>query len=137
MCNCKPKEVVITQTLRDTINTHTVERIEVPVDHTIVIEEPCDSLGILRDFKQSFSTGKVNVTVSNHEGQIVAEINLDSIKQVWIKEYEGHNEVIVKEIEVDKPVPYIPKWVWFLLGYSVLSLVYKFRRFIPFLQFLP
>jgi len=136
--SCKPKEIVITQTIRDTINIQTIEKIEVPINHTITISEPCDSLGILKDFEQTFKTNHTQVTVSNDNGAISVKINLDSIKQVWIKEYEGKTETIVKEIEVDKPIPFIPKWVWYISGILFSYITYRILRiYIPFLKILP
>lgn len=134
---CKPKQIVITNTKTDTTYVETVRTVEVPIDHTITIQEPCDSTGVLRRFKETFKTDHVEVTVSNESGSIVAEVNVDSLNQVWIREYEGKTETTTIEIPVDKPVPFIPSWVWWLLGYAILSIVYIFRRFIPILKFIP
>lgn len=138
LIGCKAKQpTVITQTIRDTINISTIRTVQVPIETEIIIKDPCDSLGILKDFKQTFKTKKVYITVQSKNGDISAEINLDSIEEVFKTKYEGKKEIIVKEILVDKPVPYIPSWVWYLLGYSILSTAFAFRKFIPFLKFLP
>jgi len=134
--SCKVKKpIVITNTIRDTIHITKIQKIRVPVKSTITIEKPCDSLNILRDFKRTFKSEKVFVQVSSNEGRIEVEINIDSLKTEWIKTYEGKTNIIVKEIPVDKPVPFIPKWVWWISGGFILSLVWNFKKFIPFLPF--
>jgi len=135
---CKAKQpTVITNTIRDTINISTIRTVQVPIETEIIIKDPCDSLGILKDFKQTFKTKKVYITVQSKNGDISAEINLDSIEEVFKTKYEGKTEIVVKEIPVDKPVPFIPKVFWIMVGYSVLMTMWKFKRFIPFLKFLP
>lgn len=128
--NCKPKEVYITNTLNDTLIKHTVETIQLPVNHNIVINNPCDSLGILKEFKETFKTNHVEVTVSNEDGNLVTEINLDSIKQLWTKEYESHIEenIIINEVEI--PVTYKGKWFWVAWGIVVLLVLWIFRKLI-------
>lgn len=138
LTQCKPKEIIVTQTKFDTINIHTIEKVEIPIDNTITISKPCDSLGILKQFKQTFKTNHATVTISNDNGSIVAEINLDSIKQVWQSEYIGKTEIEVVEIPVEVPKPFIPKWVWYVSGTLLLYVVYRVLRiYIPFLKILP
>lgn len=134
---CKPKEVVVTQTLSDTLIVHKTEALQLPTISKLIINEPCDSTGILNDFKQSYVTENVKIDISSVDGNIVAEINIDSIKQTAVKEYRKGVKETVIEIEVDKPVPYIPRFVWISLGANILLILYVFRRFLPFLKFIP
>jgi len=135
---CKPTHTVVTQTVRDTINTTTIERIEVPVSHTVTVEQPCDSLGILKQFKQTFKTEHATVTVSNHNGNIVAKINLDSVKQVWSSQYEGKTEFKEVRVPFEVPTPFIPKWFWSVLIVLVVYVAYRIARiFVPVIRWLP
>ncbi len=127
---CKPKEIVVTQTIRDTISTTIIEKVEVPINHTIIVDEPCDSLGILKQFNQTFKTEHATVTISNHNGSIVAEIDLDSIKQVWESSYVGKTEIVIKEIPVEVPKPFLPKIFWYSIGANVLALIIIFRKYL-------
>jgi len=138
LIGCKAKQpTVITQTIRDTINISTIRTVQVPIETEIIIKDPCDSLGILKDFKQTFKTEKVYITLTSNNGNIDLDINLDSLESVFKTKYEGKSEIIVKEIPIDKPVPFIPNWVWYLLGYSILSTAFALRKFIPFLKWIP
>ena len=136
---CKVKQpIVVTNTIKDTIYVHKVEQIEVPVSNTVVIEYPCDTTGVLKQFKQTIKTEYVYVTVSNDNGSISVEMDVDSIKQVWEKQYIGKTTVKIKEIKVDKPVPFIPKWIWYISGILLFYIVYRVLRiYIPFLKILP
>jgi len=134
--SCKVKKpIVITNTIRDTIHITKIQKIRVPVQSTITIEKPCDSIGILSDFKRTFKADKVFVQVSSNKGNIEVKINLDSLKQEWVRTYEGKTKIIVKEIPVEVPKPFIPKWIWWISGGFILSLVWNFKKFIPFLPF--
>ncbi len=135
--SCKPKQIVVTQTLIDTIHITKIQKIRVPIKSTITIEKPCDSLSILKDFKRTFKADKVFVQVQSNNGNIEVKIDLDSLKQEWVKTYEGRTEIIVKEIPVEVPKPFIPNWIWYISGGFILSLVWNFKKFIPFLKFLP
>jgi len=138
LIGCKAKQpTVITNTVRDTINISTIRTVQVPIETEIIIKDPCDSLGILKDFKQTFKTKKVYITVQSKNGDISAEINLDSIEEVFKTKYEGRTEIVVKEIPVDNPVPFIPKIFWWVIGYSVLMTAWKFKKFIPIVKYLP
>ncbi len=135
--SCKPKQIVVTKTLKDTIHITKIQKIRVPIKSTITIEKPCDSLSILKDFKRTFKADKVFVQVQSNNGNIEVKIDLDSLKQEWVKTYEGRTEIIVKEIPVEVPKPFIPNWIWYISGGFILSLVWNFKKFIPFLKFLP
>lgn len=134
---CKAKqttlEKVITKT--DTIFTEKVKEIQVPIESIVTINNPCDSTGILKGFKQRFKTKTVYVTVEGKNNEIDVKINLDSIKQEAVKEYVSKNTSEIETIEIIKYK--IPKWVWWSLLVNVLLLLYLFRRFIPLLKLLP
>ena len=136
--SCKTKQpIATTSTIHDTINIHTVERIEIPIYHKITIEQPCDSTGILKHFKHTYKTEHADVIVYENNGSIDVEINLDSIKQVWINTYKGKIEYKEIQVPFKVPVPFIPKWIYYLIGGFVLLIIYTFRKLIPFLRFIP
>ncbi len=138
LSGCKAKKpTVITQTIRDTINIETVRTIQVPVERIITISSPCDSLGVLKDFKQTLVDGKVKVVIRSVNNTIVAEVNIDSIKEVWVREFKGEVREKVTFVDREVPKPFIPKFVWWISGGFILSLVFNFRKFIPFLKFIP
>ena len=136
LVSCKPtKTIVKTETIHDTIYKEKIIKISVPVTSFVEVEKPCDSLGNLKPFKTVIKTKKIYVTVEGKDNVITAKINLDSIKQSTIKEFRSnfkettHKEVITKYK--------VPKWAWWLLAANVLYIVYRLRKFIPYLKLLP
>lgn len=136
LISCKPtKTVVKTERSHDFIYKENTIKLTPPSISLIKIEKPCDSLGDLKPFKTVIKTGKAHITIEGKNNVITAKINLDSIKEGAIKEYRSkfkestHKEVITKYK--------IPKWVWWLLGINILYIVYRLRKYIPYLNMLP
>jgi len=102
----------------------------------IIIEKPCDSLGILKDFEREFVSGGNTVILRGSNGVMTTRIVLAPSIDKFVSENRDSvsKERIVQTVTVKRK---IAKFWWYLLGYSILATVYIFRRFIPFLQFLP
>ena len=139
LVGCKTKQVTVTKTeyVRDTIFKEKIVKINVPVTQFVEVESPCDSLGVLKPFKMVLQSDKVNVTVQSKDGKLTAEINLDSIKQVAVKEYKSHNSVKVETKEVIITKYRLPSWFWWAMAYAILMTVWKFKKYIPYLNMLP
>lgn len=137
LSGCKAKQITTEKVITkiDTVRVEIVKEIQVPINNEIIIEQPCDSLGILKDFKQVIKTKTVFVQVEGKNGRLIASVNLDSIKQSTIKEYISKNNTEKEVITVTKFR--IPKWVWYSLGLNGLLFIIVFRKSIPFLKFLP
>lgn len=94
------------------------------------------------DVKVSDSTksNKIKLKVHLKNNKITAECNADSLleriteleKTVELEKYNKEKEIV--EIEVDKPVPYIPKWMWWMLCISLLIIIIFLKN--PILAFL-
>jgi hypothetical protein len=71
------------------------------VNDTITIEQPCDSLGRLKDFSRVFVSDKVKVSLKSIKGNIQATVNIDSIVNSKIyefkKNYKTKKEIVIKE----------------------------------------
>lgn len=107
--SCKSKQITTEKVITkiDTIFKEKIKEIQVPIQSTIEIEKPCDSSGILKAFKQTIKTKTVYVTVESKNGNIVASVNLDSIKQEAVKDYISKNsseKETVVEIRFKTPV---------------------------------
>ena len=103
-----------------------------PVNDTILIEKPCDSLGNLKPFKTVLKTSQGNVSIENKEGNIQAEINLDSIISTIEKEYQS--KVRLKEVvNIEKVVKYrANKTVVLILIISLLINFILLKSKLPF-----
>lgn len=88
----------------DTLKIFKDRIISKAVIDTLVIESPCDTLGNLKDFEKVIRTEVVEVSLSNVKGNIEAAINIDSIQQVWEKEFKKtiKENVKIKEIVIKK-----------------------------------
>jgi predicted pyridoxine 5'-phosphate oxidase superfamily flavin-nucleotide-binding protein len=119
------KEVVKTDTL-----VITKDRIiQKAVHDTLVINNPCDSLGILKPFKQRLVTAQGNVTIQTKGSAIEAVINLDSIQSVWEKEYKA-SAVSTAENKTVETIRYrLPAWaiIYMILVSLLLLLVSRFK----------
>ena len=90
------------------------------VRDSFLIESPCDTLGILKPFKQRLVTAQGNITIEGKNNTITAEINLDSIVQSIEKKYKS---TIVKSTEKQaiEIVRYkTPLWLIVTAAFSVL-----------------
>jgi hypothetical protein len=92
------KDRIINDTI---INTRTEVLVERFTD-TLTINQPCDSLGNLKPFKQLISTKQGKVSLQGKNNVITAEIDLNAYKEILEKEYISKldKNTIVKEKEV-------------------------------------
>ena len=130
LVGCKPTQTVTkTEYVHDTISVEKIVKINVPVKQIVEIEQPCDSLGNLKPFKTVLKSDKGNVTVIGKDNRISVKFNLDSIKEVYRKEFQSHvsDKVEIKEVEVKQP---LPKWIWYSLGLNVILLIWTFKKLI-------
>jgi hypothetical protein len=92
------KDRIINDTIIKTRTEVLVERFT----DTLTINQPCDSLGNLKPFKQLISTKQGKVSIQGKNNVITAEIDLNAYKDVLEKEYISKldKNTIVKEKEV-------------------------------------
>ena len=114
--------------VRDTVKIETVKTIIKPIKEFITIENPCDSLGILKEFDKEIKTELSSVRVFNNKGAIKAEINIDSIKQVLHKEFKINNKRIIETKEVVIVKYKYPLWLVLVSIISILMVVVLIRR---------
>lgn len=102
----------ITEKIRiDTIRDYKVITKYNAVHDTLIIENPCDSLGFLTRFYSKITIPQGQVIIRSYKGSIKATVNLDSISQVYDRTYKSLYQnnsktdvkVIIKEV--------IPMWV--------------------------
>ena len=131
LISCKTKQPVpqiVYQEKIDTVHIEKIKTINVPTYLTQTIEKPCDSAGLLKQFKQTIKAKGVEVVVQTVGQSIVSTVNTDSLKQVWEREYQTSQEVQIKEVPVEVPQPYVPKWIKILAGLGALFILYILAR---------
>ena len=99
------------------------------VNDTILIEQPCDTLGMLKDFDRQIRSGGVKVSLKSVNGNIKATVDIDSIVNSKITEFKQNykSEVQIKEIEIVKFRT--PFWVWGIIIFEglIILLLFKFK----------
>ena len=101
------KDRIVNDTIIKTRTEILVERFT----DTLTINQPCDSLGNLKPFKQVVSTPQGKYTLTGSNNVITADLDLKGYKEIWEKEYKSKldKNTIVKEKEVVKYK--IPLWI--------------------------
>lgn len=131
--NCKPKKIYIENTKieRDSIYINKIVKEVERFTDTLTIEQPCDSLGNLKPFKQVISTKQGKVTIQNKNGNIDATIDFKAYKEILEKEYQSklkENSKIEKQTIYKTPFKY---WVYLafslLLNFGLIYLIFKRR----------
>jgi hypothetical protein len=121
--SCTAKKV-ITQTKEviknDTIIVTKDRYVTKAVNDTIIIESPCDSLGVLKPFKERLKTAQGQITIQSKNNVIQANINLDSIVQSIEKRYESRTVDTIEESDTLKVKYKTPVWLVLSLIFSVI-----------------
>jgi hypothetical protein len=134
--SCKPSQVTTrTHFVKDSIITHETKTVQLPVKNVTIIEHPCKD-STLQPINQTISSGNTHVTIKEDSGNLIAEINIDSIVNSDLKEFQSHINKEKEVITITKKV--IPKWLWYILGANFLYILYRVGRlYIPLLKLLP
>jgi hypothetical protein len=135
--SCKParvvtniKEIVTHDTIRD---VRIVERYKAVID-TLVIDNPCDSSGILSNFYSKLVIPQGKVIIRSLNGKIQATVNIDSIQSVYESKYKS---LVNKNVETEKifiRTNVVPSWAIITIFIeSLIILLYFYFKFInPF-----
>ena len=126
--SCKPlqtvttiKEVVRIDTIRD---IKTITKYDA-VHDTTVIDNPCDSLGILTTFYSKIKIPQGQVIIRSVRGKIQATVNIDSIAQVYDLKYKSILRKSAENKETIVRINTIPKWaIWVMAIGAIFTFLY-------------
>lgn len=131
---CKSSKPSITTVIKDSIILK-----DTTIYKTTVLYTKGDTIKVIRivpcpeaRFDTVIKKGKTEMKASLQNGVLDIECNADSLQHIIdsvtrLKQKEVYHTERV-EVPVDKPVPYIPKWVWYLLGAFILLAGWSFRK---------
>jgi len=88
--SCKPSKVttIVSEKIRiDTIRDYKVITKFNAVYDTLIIENPCDSIGILKTFYSKITVPQGKIIIRSYRGNIQATVNIDSIENVYQNKY--------------------------------------------------
>jgi hypothetical protein len=108
--SCKTSKVETQKSIIkiDTFRTEKIVHIYNSVIDTLIIENPCDSLGLLTRFYSKITIPQGKIIIRSYKGTIKATIDIDSIKNVYEKQYQSklkENENITFERIVKEVIP--------------------------------
>jgi hypothetical protein len=96
---------------------------------SIIIENPCDSAGILTAFYSKFVIPQGTITLRSSRGRIEAKIDIDSIESVYKSKYQlsKSDNVQISNKEVIKNV--VPAWTIITIFFeSIIIIGYVFYK---------
>lgn len=130
--SCKPAKTIIKESTvvkYDTIHTSDVIYKSKAVHDSIIIENPCDSAGILTTFYSKFVIPQGTITLRSTRGTIEAKIDIDSIESVYKSKYQlsKSDNVRISNKEMIKNV--VPAWAIITIFFeSVIIIGYMFYK---------
>lgn len=130
--SCKPAKTIIKESTvvkYDTIHTMDVIYKTKAIRDSIIIENPCDSAGILTAFYSKFVIPQGTITLRSSRGRIEAKIHIDSIESVYKSKYQlsksDNTQVQIKEVVKNV----VPAWAIITIFFeSVIIIGYVFIK---------
>jgi hypothetical protein len=123
--SCKPSKVTNTVSEKIRIDTIINEKTIVKfnaIHDTLLIDNPCDSAGILTTFYSKITLPQGKVVIRSYKGKIQATVNIDSIANVYESKYKSKVNTEIKYINKEVIKYRIPTWVIILLMIEVFAL---------------
>ena len=132
--SCKPTKSVniITEKIRiDTIRDYKVITRFNAVYDTLIIENPCDSTGILNTFYSKITVPQGRIIIRSYKGNIQATINIDSIENVYRNMYASSLSTDKFISNKEKVTNIIPTWcILTIIFQGLIIFGYIYLRFI-------
>ena len=120
LSSCAAKKTTIQKEYINKVDTLIVTKDRVITERftdTLTVEEPCDSLGNLKPFKQSINVPQGEITIVSNNGNIEAEIDLKAYEIIFENKYRIKYEEKQKELSTEIIRYKTPLW---LVIYSAL-----------------
>jgi len=132
--SCRPIKTVTEYKEVVRVDTFKIERsakILPAVHDTLIIDNPCDSSGILSTFYSKIKIPQGQVVIRTVRGKIEATVDIDSIANLYEDKYRSKNNssVSTKSVEIIKYR--VPTWaVITILIESAIILLYAYFKFL-------
>jgi len=126
--SCKPNKSVTTtkEVLRvDTVRDYRVVTKYDAVHDTLIVDNPCDSAGILTTFYSKIKIPQGQVIIRSVRGKIQATVNIDSIAKVYDSKYKSVIHKSAENKETILRINTIPKWaIWVMAIGAIFTFLY-------------
>lgn len=132
--SCRPTKTAIEYKEVIRVDTFIAKRSEVilPAVHdTLIIDNPCDSSGILSTFYSKISIPQGKVIIRSVRGKIRATVDIDSIAQVYEDKYRNKSDLKVSTNKIEVIRYMIPTWaIIVILIESAIIILYAYFKFL-------
>jgi hypothetical protein len=109
----------------DTIRDYKVITKYDAVHDTLIVDNPCDSAGILTTFYSKIRIPQGQVIIRSVRGKIQATVNIDSIAQVYDSKYKSILRKSAENKETIVRINTIPKWaIWVMAIGAIFTFLY-------------
>jgi hypothetical protein len=126
--SCKPLQNATVKGEKVRVDTLIIEKISkvLPAVHdTLIIDNPCDSAGILTTFYSKIKIPQGQVIIRSVRGKIQATVNIDSIAQVYDSKYKSIVNKSAYNKETIVRTNTIPKWaIWVMAIGAIFTFLY-------------
>lgn len=134
VASCRPVKTVTEYKEVVRVDTFKIERsakILPAVHDTLIIDNPCDSSGILSTFYSKIKIPQGQVVIRSVRGKIQASVDIDSIAHVYEDKYRSKSESSVKIKDVEMIRYMVPTWaIITILIESAIILLYAYFKFL-------
>jgi hypothetical protein len=132
--SCRPQKSIIIEKEKirvDTIRDYKVITKFNAVYDTLIIENPCDSTGILNTFYSKITVPQGNIIIRSYKGNIQATVNIDSIENVYKNIYVSSLKSDNSSTNKEKITNIIPTWcILTIIFQGLIIFGYLYLRFI-------
>lgn len=134
VASCRPVKTVTEYKEVVRVDTFKIERsakILPAVHDTLIIDNPCDSSGILSTFYSKIKIPQGQVVIRSVRGNIEASVDIDSIAHVYEDKYRSKSESSVKTKDVEVIRYMVPTWaIITILIESAIIILYAYFKFL-------
>lgn len=126
LLSCKPSKSITEY--KEVVRIDTIQSVKIVEKYrafhdTLTITNPCDSTGLLTNFYSKISTPQGRVIIRSVNGNIQAQIDLDSMRNVIENNYKSSLDRNIQYRDKEVIKYRVPTWVVILLLIEFLALV--------------
>jgi len=124
--SCKPTKFTnsTSEKIRiDTVKDYILDIRYNAVHDTLIIDNPCDSAGILTTFYSKITLPQGKIIIRSYRGKIQATVNIDSIRSVYEKKYRYKETSDVKLFEKIITKTVYPLWLIIAFVFETLIIL--------------
>jgi len=132
--SCKTNKVETQKTIIkvDTFRTEKIVHIYDTIKDTLIVENPCDSSGILTRFYSKITIPQGRIIIRSYNGKIEATINIDSLKSIYESKYRNKETNLSQYATKIVTRNIIPTWCFLtiifqgllIFGYIYIKFIY-------------